>query len=329
MAHELYKMENGEFSMAYVGEMPWHGHGQKVNPDEPLEVWAKKAHLDWSVDMTDVKYQLEGSPLATFKGRKVLFRTDDLTPLSVVSSIYKPVQPLTVLGFFEKLIKNHGFKMHTAGSLQGGRRVWALADMSREFRIFGQDQVKAFLLLATSYDLSLATVACFTSTRVVCNNTLQWAYNRDGDGEHAGSVRVPHFSVFDADKVHFDLGIVDKSWQQFTDDAVRMAERHVTQDEAVKFFMDLYHNPKKGDDYSDVPNRTIAKLMLINEVGVGQDTKSAKGTLWGLVNAVSRFVDHEKGERVSGGRLNAAWFGNGATLKSKAWADALAFDKAA
>lgn len=325
MAHEVYQFENGEDSMAFTGKTPWHGLGQELDPNSPLEVWAAKAHLDWKVNLADVMYTADDQSIVSWKKRKVLYRNDTGEPLSVVSGVYKPVQPIEVLEFFRTLIDNHGFKMSTAGSLRGGSRIWALADMSKSMRIFGQDEVKAYLLLATSYDLSLATTACFTSVRVVCNNTLQWAYN--SDGQNAAAVKVPHFTLFDADKVQMDLGIIDRAWAKFEEDATRMAERKINQDEAVRFFMDLYHDKKKGDDYSDVPNKTIAKLMMINDTGVGQQTRSAAGTVWGLVNAVSRFVDHEKGERIEGNRLNGAWFGQGSALKSKAWANALDYAK--
>ena len=296
MAHELYQFENGDHSMAFVGKTPWHGLGQELEDNQPLEVWAARAHLDWKVKMTDVMYQAENGSILSWDQRKVLCRDDTGAPLSVVSNHYKPVQPIECLEFFGKLIKNHGFKMSTAGSLRGGTRIWALADMSREIRIFGQDKIRAFLLLATSYDLSLATTACFTSVRVVCNNTLQWAYNRDG--QNTGAVKVPHFSVFDADKVQFDLGIIDQAWSQFEEDATKMAEVKVTQEQALRFFMDLFHDKENGDDYSDVQkNRAIPKLMFINETGVGQNTRSAQSTVWGMVNAVSRYVDHEKGTK--------------------------------
>ena len=49
MAHELEHM-------AYVGTTPWHGLGQQLSPNQPIEVWAKQAGMDWRIESSDVSY---------------------------------------------------------------------------------------------------------------------------------------------------------------------------------------------------------------------------------------------------------------------------------
>ena len=34
--------------MAFVGETPWHGLGNRLQPNQPLDVWAKQAGMNWS-----------------------------------------------------------------------------------------------------------------------------------------------------------------------------------------------------------------------------------------------------------------------------------------
>jgi len=46
--------------------------------------------------------------------------------------------------------------------------------------------------------------------------------------------------------------------------------------------------------------------------------ESARGTAWGLLNAVTEYVDHEKRARSSEYRMDSAWFGQGAVIKQKA-----------
>ena len=50
---------------------------------------------------------------------------------------------------------------------------------------------------------------------------------------------------------------------------------------------------------------------------------AAKGTAWGLLNAVTEFVDHERRARSQEYRLDSAWFGQGASLKQRALDQAL------
>jgi len=56
---------------------------------------------------------------------------------------------------------------------------------------------------------------------------------------------------------------------------------------------------------------------------MGADLSSANGTAWGLVNAVTQFVDHERRARSQDYRLDSAWFGQGAIIKAKAYQEAL------
>lgn len=327
MAHDVYQI-NGEDSMAFAGDTPWHGLGQKIEWDSPIEVWAQQAHLDWTVAMTPVEYRIDDERF-DYRERSVIYREDSNQPLAVVSSDYKPVQPGEVLEFFRETVDKAGFKIETAGSLKGGKRVWALANTGRELNLGGRsgsDPVLAYLLLATSYDTTLRTTAAITAVRVVCNNTLSLAYERtekEAANGSPGVVKISHRSNFDIASVHKQLGLLDNTWADFSLKAAELTKRKVTDEEAVSFFINLYHNRKLADDYSDVPKRTIAQLLSIFKDGVGSKTPTAAGTAWGLVNSVTRFYDHERKSRSVDNRLDAAWFGDGAGLKARAWADSL------
>jgi hypothetical protein len=111
--------------------------------------------------------------------RFVLMRSDTEEALSVVSGDYQVVQPKKILEFYRDLTRQCGYSLETAGALKGGRKVWALARTGIDGSVGedGQDQLAAYLLLATSCDKTLATTAAFTSIRVVCQNTLSFAAN--------------------------------------------------------------------------------------------------------------------------------------------------------
>ena len=97
----------------------------------------------------------------------------------------------------------------------------------------------------------------------------------------------------------------------------------MSKQEATRFFLDtLYPNEDEIDMEAKRP-----MLQLITQIyldGVGQRTKTAEGTAWGLVNAVTRMVDHERVAKSSDTRLQSAWFGSGARLKKAALDNALA-----
>ena len=234
MAHEIS-------SMAFTGETPWHGLGNQLTEQQPLHVWLKEAGMDWSIQQSDVLFNADSAALniRSHSDAKVLYRSDSLEPLSVVSNRYKVVQPKDVLHFYKDLVSAGGFELETAGVLKGGRKLWALAKTGQEARIKGNDRIKAYLLLATSCDGTLCTTAQFTSVRVVCNNTLQLA-TRDSNG----AVKVPHSTQFDPRQVKEALGIGFASWESFMTNLKQLSQRTVSPQEADSFIRTVLNEPE-------------------------------------------------------------------------------------
>ena len=112
-------------AMAYVGRTPWHGLGNQLDSGQPLDVWARQAGLNWSIEESPVQFPVvdgEGNEeLASVPGSKVLYRSDNQAPLSVVGDRFNVVQPEEVLEFYRDLTEVSGFELETAGSLKGGR----------------------------------------------------------------------------------------------------------------------------------------------------------------------------------------------------------------
>ena len=172
MAH-MIDTTTGRAAMAYAGQTPWHGLGQALTPGASVDTWTREAGLAYDVLESPVKYSTPASTdLQTWPARKVLHRSDTGAPLAVVSSAYNVVQPGQVMDFFRELVDLGGFQLETAGALSDGRRVWALASVGDAAPVVERDLVKPYLLLGTSYDGTMATVAKFTAIRVVCNNTI-------------------------------------------------------------------------------------------------------------------------------------------------------------
>jgi hypothetical protein len=45
-------------SMAFVGATPWHGLGNPLSPQQPLEVWLTEAGMDWRIEQSDVLFNV-------------------------------------------------------------------------------------------------------------------------------------------------------------------------------------------------------------------------------------------------------------------------------
>lgn len=326
MAHEVQ-------TMAYVSDEPWHGLGNKLSPNQPIEVWAEQAGMNWRIESSDVSYYANhaagGQLIMPFPDNKVLYRSDTLEPLSVVSQRYQEVQPSEILEFYRDLTEQADFELETAGVLKGGRKFWALAKTGQSTALKGKDVSNGYILLATACDGTLATTAQFTSIRVVCNNTLAISL-ADKSG---GVVKVPHSTVFDAAKVKNQLGISINQWNEHMYQMKQLTERRVTQAEATNYLNRLFNDvddtlimfPTNKQTQKAVPNaKAMNQIMtMFNGQGRGADLDSARDTAYGLLCAVTEFVDHERRAMSTDHRLDSAWFGTGANLKQKGLEEAM------
>lgn len=307
-------------NMAYVGQQPWHGLGNLLAPKQPLEVWAKQAGMDWQIQETPVRFMTDRAghlgAIESFPDHKVLYRSDTKQALSVVSKRYQVVQPREVLEFYRDLTEVAGYELETAGVLKGGKKFWALAKTGQSAALKGADLIHGYLLLATSCDGTLATTATPTTIRVVCNNTLTIAVNGA-----SSAIKVPHSTKFDAQAVKQQLGIAVSQWDTFMYRMRTLAERKVKTHEAMNYFLRvLCDTPAANGESVTLSNeRALKKVQSLYEgAGHGADLEAAKGTAWGLLNAVTEYVDHEKRARSSEHRMDSAWFGQGAALKQRA-----------
>lgn len=326
MTHELSFDTSGKAEMAYANNTakPWHGLGQTVDPNASVADWQRAAGLEWEAKRAVVKFEDETvDELHDFTDKHVLYRSDNGKPLSVVSSEYKTVQPSAVLGFFGELAEAGDFQIETVGALKEGRRIWAMARIGENARIM-DDEVAPFLFLATSYDGTMATIAKFSTVRVVCNNTLQAALRNDAGKKQ---VTINHNAIFNPKTVRADLGIALNSWEEFQLKAGLMAQRKISDPEMDAYLQELladfipYGQVYSADKVKASKGyQRIVNLFKGGQIGAGQD--AINGTMWGLLNATTQYIDHEKG-RINDNRLDAAWFGTGAKIKDAAYTLAL------
>ena len=319
MAAELTIRQDGFVEMAFIGDTPWHRSGQRLQEDATIEDWQKEAGLDWTIETAPIQYQAlstTGFGIATypFDGRDVLYRSDTREPLSVVSGRYKAVQPKEVLEFFRDLVEENGFKIHTAGTLMGGKRMWALAQTGKYGEIVKDDGVGGFLLLSTSCDRSLATTARFTTVRVVCNNTLSMAHDSN---KH--TVSFSHIKKFDHAAVKAKLGSAVQSFGAFIEMGQYLQAQQMNQVMADDFIRKLIEpmNQVTREEYDITNNRAYQKIMSLFDGGA-KGAELVGHTKWAMLNAVTEYYDHHKPTHSADARLNSAWFGSGDRMKNNA-----------
>lgn len=351
MAHELTHRADGFVEMGYaIGVDRWHGLGNELRDGATIEEWQVAAGMDWVIRRTPAQYYADraGTDLRTWDDKHILVRSDSKLPLGMVSPDYNIVQPYEVLEFFRDLVADRGFKLETAGTLFGGSQFWALAKVT-EAVLSGWDKVGGYVLINTSADGTKATSVRDTTVCVVCNNTLSMAVN----AKSKKVVNVSHRNNFDPKKVQEQMGLTADNFSTFIEAANKLTTVKVTDAASEDFVLRLLRGASKdatlaaqvteasvatGDTLTQLlagpyipkddaqqrrPRGADTILALFNGAGMGSTEVGRQGTAWGLVNAVTEYVDHWSTAKTDSHRLSRAMFGDGDSIKTLALAAAL------
>jgi phage/plasmid-like protein (TIGR03299 family) len=317
MAHEIERNKaTGNHEFAYRGEKAWHGLGQSIESDNTVEQIATKAGFDFEIMSANVTYLANDEQHHDFAAKRVLYRSDDQTPLGVVSDSYQITQPIETLQFFADWSNANGAVIETAGLIRHGHRYFATAKLADiEEQSIAGDTIAYYVLLASSADGSLANTGIVTGTRVVCNNTLQIALNR---GKQRAAYQK-HNSAFDPDRMKLDMELVRDATEQQACAMRQLAD--VTIDEShvdALAAMIMGEGPVSKKTGEQKQGRVASKVVdLYNGVGlIGADTLPANSA-YRFLNSVTQYVDHSSG-RTPDAIWQSSNFGKGAAQKAEA-----------
>lgn len=266
----------------------WHGLGTVVKEALTSEEAIRLAELDW--DVTAKPLYLDDGTLVPGKVANV--RSSDNKVLGVVGTSYKIVQNKEAFDFVDAVLNNGDVevKFETAGALDGGRRIWLLANLPAR-RVVG-DEVVPYLVFTNSHDGYYAITAAMTPTRVVCQNTLTAAL---GNTKRKWTVR--HVGNFQAklNVAQHTLGLASKYMDAFIDKADVLEQIKITQ----KKFDDILNAvfPLKEQEEGEEVSRTNQNVIKLRS-GVtdiwrtADDLQPFRNTAWGVVNAFADFASH-------------------------------------
>ena len=282
-------------SMMYVREKPWHGLGTRVEEAPTSTDALRMAGLDWSV----VQWNIQVCGGAKIKNYKANVRDSDGTVLGVVSDRYKIVQNAEAFEFTDSLIGGE-VRYETAGSLNGGRKIWLLARLP-ETEIAG-DKTEPYICFTNTHDGSGAIRVCMTPIRIVCNNTLNLAL---GSARRAWSVRHTGDMASKMHEARVCLEMASAYMNDLSPTADRLANTTVTRDRLREILDEMF---PVTEDSTDREKQNIQKLK--NEYMVcyfAPDILKFRGTAWGAVNAMSDMISHNAPRRKTANYRENNW----------------------
>ena len=319
MAHEL-EMINGEAQMAYVGDVPWHGLGTKVDRELTPDQFQKVAGLDWTVE----KQPLVTATGIPIKNKEALVRSSDNSILDVVGTGWNPVQNSEAFEFFHDYVMAGDMEMHTAGSLKDGQMVWALAKTKESFELFNGDQTDNYFLFTNPHQFGKSINIRMTPIRVVCNNTLTLSLSQSSDK----MVTVNHRKAFDPDMVKEQMGIAREKMEQYKSMAEFLGGKRATGDNVIQYFNEVFGAPAKAKEDGVLPFTSRNAKIAMENLNTQPGANFAQGSWWQAFNSVTYMTDHLQG-REGDSRLQSAWYGRNRKVKLNALDKALEYAEAA
>lgn len=269
-------------SMFYVRETPWHGLGTKVLEAPASKDALQLAGLNWRVMQEPIYTAME----ELVDGYKVNVRDSDRKVLGVVTDRYRVIQNDEAFAFTDELL-GAGVKYETAGSLQGGRKVWLLAHMPHEYIISGE-RISPYLLFSNTHDGSGAIKVALTPIRVVCQNTLNLALasaKRSWSMIHTGDIREKmqeaKDTLFLAEKYMDELG------KEF--EALRMKK---LTDKQVMEYIEILLPLEDGSTPQQEKNMKRLREDMKIRYFDAPDLQGVGKNAYRFVNAVSDFATH-------------------------------------
>ena len=308
-------------TMAYAGQSPWGDIGTQVSNDLSPQQIMEKADLNWSVDKVKTYADYQGEKIPT--GLEALVRSSDNKILTQVGKNWEPCQNETAFEFFNEYCLEGGMDMESAGSLKGGKMVWALAKIKESFDVVKGDQVDSYLLFSNPHEYGKSIDVRFTPIRVTCMNTLAMAIK----GSAVNGMKVNHRKAFDPVMVKQTMGIAHEKFEQYKEVAQFLSKKRFTADSLIQYYNEVFPRTYKGKDevivnaYDDLTtNGQKAFDVLQSQPGAN----FAQGSWWQALNSVTYLTDHVMG-READSRMTSSWFGANANRKAVAVSKAIEF----
>lgn len=332
MAHGLEE-RNGKFSFAENGsrERAWHGLGEVVK--EPMFVAdaLKLCRADYNVSLQPIVAlsddlvramnngeMIDASMLQNLlvDGKKATMRTDLNTTLGVVSDGYGTVQNEFAFQFVDTFCsgkladRDNTPVIECCGVLGKGERVFITAKFPKPIVLDAKrdDLVEMYVVFTTSHDGTGAVRCMCSPVRVVCQNTLNLAMEKNIGRiafRHSSKVmsRLDLLNKENAEFAYNALGVADvytKGLKESFDHLrnIKLAEEHLDKiiaevtlaDEAKKVFFET-----KNIFHEDIPTRGRNIFIGMKEAmenGIGQNILDSGTALW-AINGITTYYQNE------------------------------------
>ncbi len=304
MSHEITENDH---MVSGNNVLPWHKLGTVVDGLITAKDALEKAKLNWKVK----KEKIYTGDMVEIPDNFVMVREDTHKSLGIVGNRYTPIQNVDGLDILDPVIGNDAV-YETAGSLRGGKIVWFLAKLNKQYFLrHNDDRMNQYCLVFLSHDGTKPVSVRFTNVRCVCMNTVSAAI-RGAKAE----VNIRHTANY-KDKVsqaHEILKLADKHAQEFSTLMMNLDRMPLSRVETEKKLEFIF--PGEGTRVENIRNEVYS--LFKNGKGNNGSTRAD------LMNGITEHITHHRSTRVSEGgdekemRFESVMMGSGLKVQERA-----------
>lgn len=261
-----------------------------------------------------------GAPIVV-PDRFAVTRDDTGAPLQgcIVGGSFTLLQQAQALAPFDSLVERGVLAYNAAGNTKGGARVWVKATLpglnaTPVGKASVGDTITAFVMLAYGHGDGTGVTVTAVTERKICDNGATARRMTDRTiRHHAGVAADVGQALFDVDAVASQLTADAARWSALT-------ECFVESDEQI---LDFLCATWRQDRDTVIDGRKIERIATLfgdpsrsGKVGqaIGADMATARGTLWGLFQALSQHYTHEHGRSAETRTESRVWGDNAKVL---------------
>jgi phage/plasmid-like protein (TIGR03299 family) len=336
MADNINKSRfNGTMSFVSAIEPAWHRKGTILPDKFTSEEAIRYANMGYDVALAPIyakfsndKTLPEEKRVCKVEGNFASYRTDTLEVFGVVGDRYRVIQNVAAFDFFDSIVGEGKAIYETAGVLGKGETIFLTAKLPDNIILPGNDIVERYLVFTMGHDGKTPVSCLFTPTRVVCANTLAVAL---GNGINKVVIKHTNSAIDKIKEAGKLMGLVHKTSGATTEILNAMAKVRINDDQLTEYIKLVFLTPDErkrlaetGDHrLAEIATRTIGTMEQIADftlTGVGQDTLSTKGTLFGAYSGVTGWLFNKKEYKTDDARMqNLIFEGTDYKLNNKAF----------
>jgi phage/plasmid-like protein (TIGR03299 family) len=331
MAH---KIDNSKGFNAFISfaAPAWHGLGKTFQEPLTTQQALTAGGLDYQVVKLPNIHLLPNMVEIISDSSFFTLRTDCNKVLGdKLGKDYQVLQNIDALNVVDEILQSGKATIETAGAIDEGRRVFICLKVDKSIFVGSNDEIKQYVLIATSHDGSLSTTVLPTNVRVVCNNTLTAALRGA-----TGQIKIRHTSnaalrLKEAARV---LRLISDNTGINADNYNSMLENKISKEQMFNYFGNIFLNVDEikslqdGKKFREIVStrkqNILSEVLSFANSGTGQDLANVGGlNMWSAYNAITGFITRKKFDTVDA-RANSLIFGSSAQQIKEAGEIALA-----